>query len=116
MEARDYVLGLLSAGLTQLQIEERTGVPQPTVSKIARGEVADVFSKTYRALQALHADVVPAKGVVAAPVSESPPGAADAGPGVWRGVDRRQVQNPPPPDLERREHDAAALAGQGVPG
>lgn len=30
--------------------------------------------------------------------------------------DRRHTHNPPPPDLERREPEAAALAGQGVPG
>lgn len=33
---------------------------------------------------------------------------------AWIGADRRQVKNPPPPDLERREPEAARLAGQGV--
>jgi predicted transcriptional regulator len=54
MEARDFVLQLQEWGLTQTQIEERTGIPQPTVSKIARGEVGDVLSKAYRRLEALH--------------------------------------------------------------
>ena len=53
MEARDYVLALKDKGLTQMQIEEGTGIPQPTISKIARGEVSDVMSKNYRALQTL---------------------------------------------------------------
>ncbi len=54
MEAQDYVLAIKAKGLTQAKIEERTGVPQPTVSKIERGAVEDVMSKTYRALKALH--------------------------------------------------------------
>lgn len=58
MEARDYVKALIEAGLTQVQIEERTGIPQPTVSKIARGEVEDVLSRNYRKLQALHEEIV----------------------------------------------------------
>jgi len=63
MEAKDYVQAIRAAGLTQAQIAERTGIPQPTISKIGRGDVEDVMSKNYRALQALHAEVVatPAK-------------------------------------------------------
>lgn len=52
MEAKDYVLALKELGLTQTQIAEETGIPQPTISKIERGEVADVMSKSYRSLQA----------------------------------------------------------------
>ena len=55
MEARDFVTDLQSWGLTQEQIAEKSGVPQPTISKIARGKVEDVFSRTYRSLQAVHA-------------------------------------------------------------
>ena len=51
MEAKDYVLALKERKFTQKQIEELTGIPQPTISKIERGDVADVMSKTYRALQ-----------------------------------------------------------------
>lgn len=58
MEAKDYVHAVRAAGLTQAQIAERTGIPQPTISKIERGDVKDVMSKNYRALQALHAEVV----------------------------------------------------------
>lgn len=54
MEARDYVIDLRNWGLTQAQISDRTGIPQPTISKIARGDVEDVLSKTYRRLQSVH--------------------------------------------------------------
>jgi transcriptional regulator with XRE-family HTH domain len=54
MEARDFVNDLQSWGLTQEQIAARSGVPQPTVSKIARGQVKDVFSRTYRSLESIH--------------------------------------------------------------
>lgn len=58
MEAKDYVLAIRSHGLTQDQVAEKTGIPQPTISKIERGEVADVMSRNYRALQALHAQLL----------------------------------------------------------
>lgn len=51
MEAKDYVLALKERGFTQTQIAEGTGIPQPTISKIERGDVTDVMSKSYRALQ-----------------------------------------------------------------
>lgn len=57
MEAKDYVIAIHSEGLTQAQIALRSGIPQPTISKIMRGEVRDVMSRNYRALQALHAEV-----------------------------------------------------------
>ena len=62
MEPRDLVLALKATGLTQKQIEEATGIPQPAVSKIERGEVADVMSRNYRALLALHDSVMAAQG------------------------------------------------------
>lgn len=58
MEAKDYVNELMAAGLTQTQIAERTGIPQPTISKVARGAVDDVLSRNYRRLQDLHAEVL----------------------------------------------------------
>jgi transcriptional regulator with XRE-family HTH domain len=58
MEAKDYVTAIRAAGLTQAQIADETGIPQPTISKIERGAVSDVMSRNYRALQALHARVV----------------------------------------------------------
>lgn len=51
MEAKDYLAAIRSHGLTQAQIAEKTGIPQPTISKIERGEVDDVMSRNYRALQ-----------------------------------------------------------------
>lgn len=55
MEAKDYLHVIRTKHkLTQEQVAARTGVPQPTISKIERGDVSDVMSKTYRALQSLH--------------------------------------------------------------
>ena len=58
MEARDFVIGLVQSGLTQADIAARTGIAQPTISKVARGDVADVLSRNYRKLQGLHAEVL----------------------------------------------------------
>ena len=57
MEAKDYVSAIRAHGLTQAQIAEKTGIPQPTISKIERGDVADVMSRNYRALQTLLTDL-----------------------------------------------------------
>lgn len=55
MEAKDYLhIIRVKHKLTQEQVSARTGIPQPTISKIERGDVSDVMSKTYRALQTLH--------------------------------------------------------------
>jgi transcriptional regulator with XRE-family HTH domain len=54
MDAKHMVDALVAEGWTQKQIEERTGIPQPTISKIARADVSDVMSKTYLALLALY--------------------------------------------------------------
>lgn len=56
MEARDFVVDLIGAGMTQSQIAERIGVQQATISKIARGDVRDVMSRSYRKLADLHAE------------------------------------------------------------
>jgi len=58
MEARDYINELTGAGMTQVQIAEKTGIPQPTISKVARGEVSDVLSRNYRKLAALYESVL----------------------------------------------------------
>jgi predicted transcriptional regulator len=55
MEARDLILALLRFGLNQSAIAEKTGIAQPTISKVARGEVQDVMSRNYRKLLELHA-------------------------------------------------------------
>jgi predicted transcriptional regulator len=57
MEAKEYLSAIRATGLTQVQVAERTGIPQPTISKIERGDVNDVLSKNYRALQSLHIQV-----------------------------------------------------------
>ena len=67
MEARDYVNALIQLGLTQTVIADQTGIPQPTISKVARGEVADVLSRNYRKLQALHAETLVKVAAAAAP-------------------------------------------------
>lgn len=61
MEAQDYLRAIRELKLTQAQIAERTGIPQPTISKIERGEVEDVMSRNYRALQALYDELIGAK-------------------------------------------------------
>ena len=50
MDAQDYVLALRQCGLTQAQIAEKSGILQPIISKIERGDVQDVMSRTYRVL------------------------------------------------------------------
>jgi len=69
MEAKDYIRAIRKAGFTQAQIAERTGIPQPSVSKIERGDVSDVMSRNYRALQSLHDEVVPKEPQAQAPAA-----------------------------------------------
>ncbi len=71
MEARDYVQAIRAHGLTQAQVAEKTGIPQPTISKIERGDVSDVMSKNYRALQALHAALIGREAAPAVPEPEA---------------------------------------------
>jgi len=71
MEARDYVQAIRAHGLTQAQVAEKTGIPQPTISKIERGDVSDVMSKNYRALQALPAALIGPEGAPAVPEPEA---------------------------------------------
>jgi predicted transcriptional regulator len=54
MNPRELVQALRAMGLTQKQIQERTGIPQPTISKIGLGKVGDVMSRHYRALLAAY--------------------------------------------------------------
>jgi hypothetical protein len=53
MEAPDYVRSLMAMGVTQVAIAQKTEIPQPTISRIARGVVKDVPSRRSRRLQAL---------------------------------------------------------------
>lgn len=70
LSPRELVLALRGFGLTQKQIEEETGIPQPAVSKIERGESKDVMSKNYRALVALHAKKCQAAAIETASSSD----------------------------------------------
>ena len=54
MEPKELVLSLLAMGMTQKQTGEKTGIAQPTISKVARGEIEDVLSRNYRRLESLH--------------------------------------------------------------
>lgn len=66
MTTKELVDALLARKWTQQQIADRVGVQQSTVSKIARGDVSDVMSRTYLALLALYEEVVTAEPKAAA--------------------------------------------------
>lgn len=65
MEAQDYLKAIRARNLTQAQVAERTGIPQPTISKLERGEIKDVLSRNYRALQTLHDELLAAEAKAA---------------------------------------------------
>lgn len=54
MQAKEFISDLIQSGLTQQNIAESTGIPQPTLSKVLRGDVKDVLSRNYLKLQTLH--------------------------------------------------------------
>lgn len=55
MDAKHMVDALLDRGLTQKQIEERTGISQGTISKIVRAPPEkDVMHATYQRLLAVY--------------------------------------------------------------
>lgn len=58
MEPRELIQALIAKGLTQVQIGDRIDIGQAGVSKLARGAVCDINSRSYRRLQALHTEVV----------------------------------------------------------
>lgn len=58
MEARELIEALIARGWTQQRIGERIGLTQASVSKVARGDVDDVMSRSYRHLESLHAEVM----------------------------------------------------------
>ena len=53
MEAQDLLLRLLASGLTQVAISSATDIPQPTLSRLARGVTKDLPSRRVRRLQEL---------------------------------------------------------------
>lgn len=69
MKPAELVQALRAMGLTQMQIQERTGIPQPTVSKIGLGRVRDVMSRHYVALLTAYEQQVKAEAIT----TESPP-------------------------------------------
>ena len=71
MEPKDYIAVIRAHGLSQAQIAARTGITQPTISKIERGDVADVMSRNYRALQALAQELAQPHTARAQPATES---------------------------------------------
>lgn len=84
MKPRELVDALRAMGLTQMQIQERTGIPQPTVSKIGLGKVRDIMSRHYVALLAAYEhqiSVQPAQPVAAPPQTPAP------GPFKWPRID-----------------------------
>jgi predicted transcriptional regulator len=71
MKPRELVLALRAMGLTQKQIQERTGIPQPTVSKIGLGRVRDVMSRHYVALLTAYEQQMKAQAAAPASVSSA---------------------------------------------
>jgi hypothetical protein len=65
----ELVQALRGSGMTQQQIEARTGIPQSTNSKIEREQIKDVLSHRYLALQQLYAEEFPDAGCHCAPRS-----------------------------------------------
>lgn len=57
MEAKDLLAAIRATGMTQAEVAAKTNIPQPTISKIERGDVDDVMSRNYRALQSLYRSV-----------------------------------------------------------
>jgi transcriptional regulator with XRE-family HTH domain len=55
--AQDLLKAIRAHGLTQADISSKTGIKQPTISKIERGQVGDVMSKSYIALTSLLAQL-----------------------------------------------------------
>jgi transcriptional regulator with XRE-family HTH domain len=58
----EFIQAFRAKGLTQLQIEARTGIPQSAISKLERKQVHEVLSGRYLALQALYAELFPDEG------------------------------------------------------
>lgn len=56
--------GIRAFGLTQAEVAARTGVPQSTISKVERGTVEDVMSRSYLALLALYEQLADSGAVV----------------------------------------------------
>lgn len=62
MQPAELIIALQKRGWTQVRIAARTGIPQPTISKVVRGTTKDVMSRSYQKLVALHAEVLAGHG------------------------------------------------------
>ena len=71
MKPQELVLALRAMGLTQKQIQKRTGIPQPTISKIGRYGERDVMLRTYDALLAAYEQQLKEGPVAPGPVRKS---------------------------------------------
>ena len=72
LTAQEYLKLIRDTPMTQEEVSRRTGIPQGTISKIERGKVDDVLSKTYLSLKALYDELHP------------------PAPGGWDGKNRRK--------------------------
>jgi transcriptional regulator with XRE-family HTH domain len=54
MTPQEYLKAIRATGMTQAEVAEKTGITQSQISKLERGDVDDVLSKNYLALQALY--------------------------------------------------------------
>lgn len=52
MKAKDLIGALVATGMTQYRIAKDSGIPQPTISRIMRGQ-ADCMSSTVQKLKEL---------------------------------------------------------------
>ena len=57
MDTQNKLNKIISTGLTQKEISEKTGVSQPTVSRIARGIHIDIKASTDNSISALYTDI-----------------------------------------------------------
>lgn len=99
-----------SIGVSPVLISQWSGGPRPRVPPIERC----VPIERATGGQVTRADLRPDDYLDIWPELGTQPAEVAAPPAAWAGPDRRQTTNPPHPDLERRESEAAKLAGQGV--
>lgn len=73
---QSHVQRLIDSGFTQVEIEEKTGVPQATVSRILTGKHADPRSSTVEKLRQLKPKPQRRRKVPAVPAQAAEPIAA----------------------------------------
>lgn len=70
MDTSAKLRALIQAGWTQTAISLETGIPQGTISRIARGEHSDPRASNAYAVDRLYARVLPETESVAPPLTE----------------------------------------------